>query len=228
MDKNLDDTTEFYFPKRGLSVQPYIDAEEKQGIHHIGRYEWAATIIPQNCRILDIGCGAGYGVQIYTDAHPSALITGVDYDPRAIDVAKTQFPTLDFRVGDMESWKDETDSALGQFDCITSFDTIEHLLHREIALMRLSDNLSDAGVLLLSTPCGHSKTLLNPAWEHHKIEYSHTDLYALLGRFFQRILTPEDDMFPNKEFWRNVVNSDRVRYLNLMNPVVCKYPIRAT
>src|SRR5690606_3340878 len=64
-----------------------------------------------------------------------------------------------------------------------------------------------------TTPCGHRITRLNPGWEHHKIEYSHHDLRALLKRFFKRIIEPGQADFPNQAFWDGVINRDRVRYL---------------
>lgn len=89
-----------------------------------------------------------------------------------------------------------------------------------------ASNLSNDGVLLLFTPCGHSRTRFNPEWEHHKIKYSHTVLYKLLRRFFQNVLHTGNGTFPNQKFWDNVINAGSRRYSNVMNPVVCTEPIR--
>ncbi len=119
-------------------------------------------------------------------------------------------------------------NSIGQCDVIVSFDTLEHLLHREIALMRMADNLSDDGWLLFSTPCGRDETKLYPSWEHHKVEYSHTDLFYFLSRFFKLIIQPQDDTFPAKHFWSETINATSTLYLNRMNPVICVSPIRTT
>lgn len=108
----------------------------------------------------------------------------VDYDERAIEYARANYhgDNLHYVVGDMTTWRSEG-QPMPRCDVIVSFDTIEHLLHREIALMRIADNLADDGWLLFSTPCGHNESRLNPGWEHHKLEYSHSDLFAILSRF---------------------------------------------
>ena len=227
--KNQAESVEFFTPKLGFTVEPYIKAGSKQGIHHIGRYEWACEVLKelQVTRILDIACGAGYGSKMLATALPNVEVLGSDYDERAVEQASKLYsaPNLRYAVGDMVTWRKGND-LLGQFDAVVSFDTIEHLLYRELALMRIADNLKDGGVLLISTPCGHSVTRLNPAWEHHKIEYSHSDLFGILSRYFKRVIQPQDDDFVGSEFWNNVINGGAVRYVNRMNPVICIGPVR--
>jgi cyclopropane fatty-acyl-phospholipid synthase-like methyltransferase len=227
--KNQSESVEFFTPKLGLSVEPYIAAGSKQGIHHIGRYQWACGVLKarQVKNVLDIACGAGYGSKILATALPDAKVQGSDYDERAVTHASATYDSANLRyaVGDMVTWMQGAEK-LGRFDAVVSFDTIEHLLYRELALMRIADNLEDDGVLLLSTPCGHTVTRLNPAWEHHKVEYSHSDLFGLLSRFFTRVIRPQDDDFIGGEFWTGVINAGAVRYVNRMNPVICVGPIR--
>lgn len=226
--KDTAETIEFFTPKLGLEVTPYIQAGQKQGVHHIGRYQWACRIFEkrQPKRVLDIACGAGYGSFMMAQALPSAEITGCDYDARAVDYAKNAYsaPNLRFFQADMVTWR-KGDEPLSTYDAITSFDTIEHLLHREIALLRLAENLHDDGVLLLSTPCGRSANRLNPGWEHHKIEYSFYDLYQLLSRFFAKVVPPHHPEFEESSVWQ-LINDGALRYVNIMNPVICLQPRR--
>ena len=228
--KNPAETVEFYSPQLGFSVEPYITADDKQGIHHVARYQWASMVIAdvKPRRVVDVACGAGYGSHMLATASPTCEVIGVDYDPRAVAHAKAHFqqPNLSFREGSMVTWTGAGES-LGECDLIISFDTIEHLLHREIALQSIAENLTDDGALILSTPCGFSETRLNPDWEHHKIEFSHIDLFKFLSRFFGRVIQPQDEDFPHYAFWRDVVNKDKARYLNRMNPVICRDPIRS-
>jgi SAM-dependent methyltransferase len=180
-----------------------------------------------SARILDVACGAGYGSYMLSQALPNAQIVGGDYDHRAVEhAAKTyRASNLTYTHADMVTWRDENEP-LGKFDAVVSFDTIEHLLHREISLLRISENLSEDGCLLLSTPCGHSVSRLNPGWEHHKIEYCFTDLYKLLVRFFGTVIYPQHPEFPGREVW-DEINAGQIRYLNRMNPLICKSPISA-
>jgi hypothetical protein len=92
--------------------------------------------------------------------------------------------------------------------------------------MRIIENLNENGVLALSTPCAHSETQLRPEWWAHKIEYSATDLKKLLRLFFEEVLLPEERTLPNLEFWEMLINKDKVRYLNLANPILCIRPRR--
>jgi SAM-dependent methyltransferase len=228
--KDTTETIEFFTPKLGLDIEPYIEAGQKQGIHHLARYHWARLALqPARPRtILDIACGAGYGSYILALAFPDAEIIGADYDARAVNFAKNHYtaPNLSYVQGDIVRWLNGA-SALGEYDAITSFDTLEHLLHREIALQNIADHLSRFGVLLLSTPCGHSTSRLNPGWEHHKLEYSYRDLYAFLKRFFANVSYPGESKFIGLEYWQEVVNRDQIRYLNRMNPVICSGPLRS-
>jgi len=227
--KDIDDSTEFFKPKFGADLFQYLASGEMQGVHHIARYHWAVEALSQRTTgsIIDIACGSGYGSHMIAKRYPTADVLGVDYDPRAIEHARRNYKAANLRyvVGDVTTWTSE-DGPLPTSDTIVSFDTIEHLLHRDIALMRMADNLIDDGWLLLATPCGHGQSRLNPAWEHHKCEYSHHDLFALLSRFFSSILQPQESDFPAGQFWREL-NQERVLYLNRMNPVVCLGPIRA-
>ncbi len=231
--KDIVETTEFFVPLHGLDIDAYLNTEDTQSIHHLARYHWAKQVLQERApkTILDIACGAGYGSYILSNAMPNTLVTGVDYDERAIEQAQSTYSNdnLTYLKGNLVTWEMSDKSgtqSLGQYDAITSFDTIEHLLHREIALLHLTQNLTDSGVLLFSTPCGHEQSLLNPGWEHHKIEYSHRDLYNLMRRFFHRVLLPENGSLPKLEYWNEVINKDTNRYLNLMNPIVCEKPIK--
>jgi len=221
---------EFYEPEYGLEIEPYIENENKQGIHHLGRYHWARRVLQdlEAKTLLDVACGVGYGSYLLATSLPSISVTGADYDDRAVARAKASYKAgnLRFVQGDIVTWERAEDSIpLGRFDAITSFDTLEHLIHRDVALLRIAENLTDNGVLLMSTPC-HRLPILHPEWEHHKIEYSFADLFELLRRFFSEVRFPENRSLPHLDFWENVINKDRDRYLNRMNPVLCRNPIR--
>ncbi|HEC05021.1 MAG TPA: class I SAM-dependent methyltransferase, partial [Thiothrix sp.] len=155
--KRINKTVEFYLPDLGYDVNAYIRASNKQGIHHVGRYQWATSLVTGKKRILDIACGAGYGAMMYSKQNNTAEIIGADYDERAVHYANKNFSAanLSYKVGNLETWQWADGKPMGKFDLISSFDTIEHLHHREIAMIKLCDALTDDGMLLLSTPCGH-------------------------------------------------------------------------
>lgn len=229
MQKDLAETSEFFIPKKGYEIEDYIKANDISGVHHLARYMWAQTILPRQGKVLDIACGAGYGTHMLALANPNLEVVGVDYDPRAIEFAKANYTAsnLSFCSGNLVEWVYPDGTPLGEFNVIVSFDTIEHLLHREIALVNFAENLSADGILLFSTPCGHDKPLLNPAWEHHKIEYGANILLNIMSRFFSRILYPDNGSLPNQDFWVKL-NLNRNIYWNRMNPIVCSEPVKYT
>lgn len=224
---------EFFRPLHGLELEPYLALEDLFGIYHLSRYHWVKHVLEtfHVGKVLDMACGAGYGSYILAGFLPEAQVTGADYDPRAVELARNTYrrPNLRFVQGDMVSWTTavrERNEHLGTYDAMVCFDTIEHVVHRDIALLRIVENLTEHGVLALSTPCAYPETVLRPEWRCHQLEYAHHDLKNLLRRFFAEILAPEDNTLPYMEYWRDVVNKDKPRYLNLANPLVCVRPIK--
>lgn len=190
---------EHFVPINGLDLTPYIKNQDIGAVHHLIRYTWALETvasmpIPKN--ILDVACGAGYGSFLFAKRFPQTQVTGVDYDPKAVAYARQNYilPNLTYINGDVTRWEETIGSAV--FDCIVSFDTIEHVPHREIMLEALLKHINPQGALLLSTPCGGPVNDLQPAWSAHRIEYSTASLYDFLSRYFRTILRPDNGTLP--------------------------------
>jgi len=240
--KDAGEEIEFFVPTEGLDLELYLrapfspDADtrsirlRKQAVHHLARYEWAARVLANKApgRILDIACGSGYGSAILADRLSAFEVVGGDYDPRAVEHAIRHYAgpgNLSYQAADIVGWLDGPGGTpLGRFDYIVSFDTLEHLLFRELALTNIAENLSVDGAFLFSTPT-RTENLLNPGWEHHKIEYSHRSLYNLMRRYFSRVAIPEVGGLPERAFWTDVVNRDGHEYLLRCNPIYCEGPI---
>jgi len=222
---------EFFKPIYGLELDPYLAKEDLQGIHHLARYHWVKNVLKEikPKKILDIACGAGYGTYMIAKQFPDSSIVGIDYDQYAIEVSQSSYilPNLIFQRGDMVSWTrliSEQEVNIGKQNAVISFDTIEHINHREIALLRIVENLEEDGIFILSTPISFPVTKLKPNWEAHKVEYGSSDLLNLLKHFFHKVLIPEDGTLPYIEFWKEIINHDKNRYLNITNPIFCQYP----
>lgn len=233
-----------FVPERGLDVRTYIDEalppeatakeqrQRKQSIHNLARYTWASMVLRNTPpgRVLDAGCGSGYGASMLARALPQHQIVGGDKDERATAFARSRYgdlPNLTFTTLDLEAWNDLTTwQPAGAFDYIVCFNTLEMLLHREVALMNMVENLSPAGLFLLATPSGKRENLLNPGWEHNKVEYSHRYLNNLMRRFFADVRIPDDNTLPELAFWQNVINRGEQRYLLRGTPMVCAQPVK--
>lgn len=77
-------------------------------------------------------------------------MTGVDFDPRAVEWAVEQFggDGVEFQVGDCH----QLDRLAGPFDLITNFENLEHLPQPERFLEAAGRLLGPQGRLLVSTP----------------------------------------------------------------------------
>jgi 2-polyprenyl-3-methyl-5-hydroxy-6-metoxy-1,4-benzoquinol methylase len=222
-NRNVD---EHFVPGRGTTLRDAIQAGERDAAHHLIRYEWAAQCLADwpVRSLLDLATGSGYGAHDLAARLPSTKVTGVDYDPGAIEHARVRYslPNLEYRSGDATRWVDTIGPET--FDAIVSFDMIEHVVHREIMMEGLVRHLAPGGTLLLSTPCGELETALQPTWVHHRIEYSSASLYDFIRRYFAVIVRPEDREFPHRDVF-DLLAEGPVTYFLKMNPVVCRGPI---
>ncbi|MCE9553384.1 MAG: methyltransferase domain-containing protein [Planctomycetes bacterium] len=115
---------------------------------HVARY-LKASEFASGRRVLDAGCGTGYGASLLKMAGAEEVV-GVDIDPETIHSANCQFAdaAVKFLVDDCEKLQQVS----GPFGLICCFESIEHLAHPERFLRRAGELLSHDGVLLVSTP----------------------------------------------------------------------------
>jgi SAM-dependent methyltransferase len=232
---------EHFNPTLGLELEPYIGIGDLVAVHHLIRYRWACKLIEDRgpARVLDLGCGGGYGTDMIAAVIPESTVVGLDYDTTAVAEASRRYTRANLRFlrGDVSIGL--PDGAL--FDAVVCFDVIEHLVHREIVMQNIVSSLGPDGFLLISTPI-REENQLNPAWEHHRIEYSGISLFDFLSRYFEKIRRPEDGGLPFSEVIAAVNRGDILERLKAgrlgqlrdetevyrleMNPVMCEGPIR--
>ncbi len=219
---------EHFLPGAGVEIDAYIASGDLTAIHHLTRYRWAQAILRQRssaASVLDLGCGSGYGTFLLAGAQPQSQFLGIDYDPQAISEAARHYslPNLAFATGNPTDWEATIGDTM--HDVVTCFDVLEHVKHRELLLEGLTYHLRQDGWLLLSTPCGHAHNVLEPGWEHHRIEYSAASLYDLLRRYFAVVRRADEPSFPERWVFEDL-HSRGIEYLLYMNPVLCSEPIR--
>jgi SAM-dependent methyltransferase len=160
------------------------DATWPQFADHVARYAFAAPLA-KGRRVLDAGCGLGYGSVILASAG-AASVVGIDSD--AATVAQAQHdhgrpPALTFTVDDCE----ELAKAGGPFDLICSFENIEHLPRPERFLAAAAQSLAPDGTLIISTPDRvATPPFVNgkPDNPHHYHEWYADEFATLIGRHF--------------------------------------------
>jgi SAM-dependent methyltransferase len=114
---------------------------------HVARYTFAARLA-RGKRVLDAGCGAGYGSAELAQAADS--VVGVDRAPEAIDFARANYglPNLRFEQASCDALPHPG----GSFDLVVAFEVIEHLDNWHEFLLEVRRVLAPAGQLIISTP----------------------------------------------------------------------------
>lgn len=117
-------------------------------IEHYSRYSFASRLVDGK-RILDAGCGEGYGVASLARVAREAV--GIDVSLEDIDSARSRYPqpNLDFIHVDATEDYPFPDK---HFDVVTSFEVIEHIRNWSEYLERIDRVLSDTGMLIISSP----------------------------------------------------------------------------
>ncbi len=114
---------------------------------HIARYAFAARLAAQ-ARVLDIGCGTGYGTAELAQHAQSAV--GIDVSAEAIAYARERYPIPN------ATFVTATATTLpfppASFDLITAFEVIEHLENWHELLIEARRVLHPSGYFLVSTP----------------------------------------------------------------------------
>ena len=114
---------------------------------HLARYTFAARLA-RGKRVLDAGCGAGYGSAEL--AHAAQAVVGIDYALDAVGHARENYrlPNLFFEQGSCAAMphRDST------FDLVVAFEVIEHLANWREFLREARRVLAPNGQFIVSTP----------------------------------------------------------------------------
>ena len=114
---------------------------------HMARYHFAVRLA-RGKRVLDAGCGAGYGSAELADVAES--VTGIDIAPVAVEYARAHYPLPNLAFE--EASCTQLPYADGAFDLIVAFEVIEHLENWRDFLQEVRRVLAPAGQVIVSTP----------------------------------------------------------------------------
>jgi O-antigen biosynthesis protein len=115
---------------------------------HLHRYLWAARLTAGR-RVLDLGCGEGYGAAIL--AGSAVAVVGVDVDERTVAHARANYAREGLRF-EQASALDLSAFDDASFDAVVAFEMIEHVSDHERLMAEISRVLGDDGLLVVSTP----------------------------------------------------------------------------
>ncbi|WP_051669627.1 class I SAM-dependent methyltransferase [Bryobacter aggregatus] len=149
---------------------------------HLSRYLFASRLA-RGKRVIDLGCGAGYGsAELAANA---ASVIGVDVDPEAVTEARKNYvrPNLQFDVASLEALP----FADGIFELGVCFEVIEHLTDYRKLLSEVRRVLAPGGQFIVSTPNikfyaeSRKRNGPNPFHEH---EFEFEEFRSALSEYF--------------------------------------------
>jgi len=147
---------------------------------HFHRYAFARPLVAGR-QVLDAACGEGYGSALL--AATAASVTGVDLSGESIDHARNRYraDNLEFQVADCLALPFPDDN----FDCVVSYETLEHLSDHDELLREFRRVLRPDGFLVLSSPdkAVYTDKLQNRN-EFHLRELYRAEFEALLRTHF--------------------------------------------
>ncbi len=149
---------------------------------HISRYAFAARCAT-GARVLDIGCGTGYGTSELARSGLSAV--GIDIALEAVAYGRAHYgqPNLSFLAASATALP----FADSSFDLVTGFEVIEHLSQWRGLLAEARRVLRPEGVFLVSTPnklyYTESRGAEGPN-PFHTHEFEFAEFQAALAEFF--------------------------------------------
>lgn len=168
----------------GGSRKPKGDIFELEG-ERVRRYLWVCGVLENVSKILDVGCGYGYGAD-YLARELDCSVLGIDTDFEAIQYARRTYcrRNLSFQLMDATRISLQPES----FDAVVSFEVIEHLADPIGYLEGIRTVLKPKGLFILSTPNKRYTALHykqgRPTNPYHVEEYYPNEARGLLTQFF--------------------------------------------
>lgn len=149
---------------------------------HVERYLFASKFL-ENKIVLDIACGTGYGTNImFKNGKPKFMI-GVDKSAQAIEYALNHYTDKNIEFKKIEAPILNLEEEY--FDCIVSFETLEHVADQKKMIEELHRVLKKDGILIVSTPNKEVTVWDNP---FHVKELTRNELTELLKSHFHSFI----------------------------------------
>jgi O-antigen biosynthesis protein len=170
-----------YIHFRGERVNPDFPDENFQ--NHLKVYKFAAQFA-RSKRVLDVGCGTGYGAWHLSGV--AASVVGIDISRQAIRLAKSKYPSLQYAVMDAHDLEFEDST----FDLVVSTENFEHLADQYRHLRELRRVLVPGGLCFIATP--NPEMFAGVHNPHHTKENSYVELRELLSAVFSEHIIIEN------------------------------------
>jgi 2-polyprenyl-3-methyl-5-hydroxy-6-metoxy-1,4-benzoquinol methylase len=182
-----------YWPT-GERVDPEV--ADDNFINHFKVYKFIAQIA-RGRRVLDIGCGTGYGTDYLRQMGAQAV--GIDIAKTAVSYAQRQYPEVRFAM--MDAQKLEFPAA--SFDLVVSTENFEHLHDQAGHIREVRRVLARGGIAFIATP-NPEMFLDAPHNPYHTHEAAFAELKAMLAAVFSEVVILENQSVPSSERGRQL------------------------
>lgn len=173
---------------------------------HFARYRFAESLCPGR-RVLDAGCGLGYGSQRM--ARAGASVVAVDNDAKSLRYGQSKYPGGDFLQGDCVALPFQDSS----FDLVVAFELIEHLSGWADFISEAGRVLAPEGLFLVSTPnraCYRKEGQEPNPFHVHEFEYD--EFRAALAESFTHCVVYAENHVPAISFTSGEADSGQVAF----------------
>ena len=157
--------------------------EDRIATDHLARYYYAAQFIKANHTkntsdlfLADIFCGVGYGSNILA-RETDSIVLAIDGSEEAIIKANSAFARANLIFTNKIF---PFNLPLDTFDCICSFESLEHILDYKLFASILVNSIKTDGYLLVSCPNENNNRLDENPWQWH---YKHLTPFEFLDLF---------------------------------------------
>ncbi len=130
--------------------------------------------------LLEVGCGEGRGIDLLLPK--VASFSAIDKIATVVEELKKKYPTATFVSGNIPPLASFTDNS---FDCVVSFQVIEHIQDDVAYLKEIHRVLKPGGFALITTPNRPMSLSRNP-W--HIREYTALELTQLAKSIFSEVV----------------------------------------
>jgi hypothetical protein len=142
------------------------------------RYALAAQLV-RGRRVLDAGCGVGWGTRLLVAAGAPS-VTGLDPNADAIDSARGRVPGAHFVQGNLAKLPWDA----GSYDLVVCFGGLANIADQEQALDELVRVLAPDGLLLVSSPNSRAHAAGDP---FHHSEFTPDELREAVGKHLPNV-----------------------------------------
>lgn len=110
--------------------------------------------LPEHCRLLEIGCGTGVALPIFSQlCHPKVLV-GIDIDRVLLSQAATRLRDRDVQAVLVQGDARQLPFPPGSFDVVVDFGTCYHISRPHDALREVVRVLNPGGIFATETRLG--------------------------------------------------------------------------